>query len=88
MADETTIDTTPAPEQANTPAPAPEPAPAPHDIAVDAANVVHGAVDVAHDAERNTRHGLSHLIDEAKHVFVDIPEAKLHEVFAWLAGKL
>jgi hypothetical protein len=60
----------------------------PPDIKIDAANVVEGAGNVIHDAERDTRHGLSHLIDEAKETFITIPEEKIKEFLAWIAGKI
>ena len=70
----------------------------PNDIKIDAANVIDGAGNVVHDAERDTRHGLSHLEDDfvAKaHVLyedaktaVEFPVVKFKELLAWLAGKL
>lgn len=68
------------------------------DIKIDAANVVEGTGNVIHDAERTTRHALSHLEDDfvakAHLLFEDAKAgavysvAKAKELLAWLAGRL
>ncbi len=61
------------------------------DIKLDADKVVHDSAAVVHDAERNSRHGLSHLEDEfiaeVQKIEGDIV-AKLKAGLAWLDSKL
>ena len=62
----------------------PAPLAAPHDLAIDSANVVH-------DAERASRHGLSHLEDEFVaewHKLVTYGETEAKKLLAWIASKL
>ena len=62
----------------------PAPSAASHDIAIDSANVVH-------DAERASRHGLSHLEDEFVaewHKMVTYSETEGKKLLAWIASKI
>lgn len=56
--------------------------------AVETPTIPQEVTSVEHQAERDVKHGLAHLEDEAVAVFVTWPEDAVKKFLAWVASKL